>query len=161
MDRKDFAIPEPLVSDAPVRLSVQMLAVGANLFVERDDVSTLIGRMDYVQNFDLRCKAWMRRVEFCVHGSIAAGQSIYIEEATAALSLGIGQSDRWIGSITRSWAVRDDLQNICPSYFVCSSYPIRHRQLVDCLAQHRINVGIHLICQSRTGMLQQPLSDSR
>jgi hypothetical protein len=35
----------------------------------------------------------MRRFEFCLHARVQAGQSIYIDEATAALSPGIGQSD--------------------------------------------------------------------
>jgi hypothetical protein len=93
VDRKDFAIPEALISNAPIRVRVQMLAVGVNLFVERDEVTTLIGRTDFVQHFDLRKKALMRRFEFCLHTSIAAGQSVYIDEATAVLSPGIGQAD--------------------------------------------------------------------
>jgi len=93
VDTKDFEIPDKLVSNAPIRLRVQMLAVGANLFIERDDVTTLIGRMDLVKHFDLRKKELMRRFEFCVHSSVAAGQSIYIDQATAALSPGIAQAD--------------------------------------------------------------------
>ncbi|MFC1760676.1 hypothetical protein ACFL6U_01185 [Planctomycetota bacterium] len=93
IDRQDFSIPEALISNAPIRLRVQMLAVGANLFIERHNVSTLIGRMDFVKHFDLRRKNLMRRFEFCLHSSIEAGQSIYIDEATAALSPGIGQAD--------------------------------------------------------------------
>ena len=93
VDRKDFAIPEALISKGPIRLRVQMLAVGVNLFVERNKVSTLIGRMDFVKHFDLRRKNLMRRFEFCLHSSVEAGQSIYIDEATAALSPGIGQAD--------------------------------------------------------------------
>ena len=95
VDRQDFAIPEALISKAPIRVRVQMLAVGVNLFIERNEVSTLIGRIDFVQHFDLRRKALMRQFEFCLHSSIAAGQSIYIEEATAALSPGIGQNYQW------------------------------------------------------------------
>jgi len=93
VDRKDFAIPEGMIDKSPIRLRVQMLAVGVNLFIERKDVSTLIGRVDFVQQFDLRDKALMRRFEFCVHSVIEAGQSIYIDEAKAALSPGIGQAD--------------------------------------------------------------------
>jgi hypothetical protein len=93
VDRKDFAIPDVLVSKAAIRLRVQMLAVGVNLFVERDEVTTLIGRVDFVKHFDLRKKALMRRFEFCVHSAIEAGQSITIDEAKAVLSPGIGQAD--------------------------------------------------------------------
>ncbi len=91
--QQDFALPEALISWAPIRLRVQMLAVGANLFIERNDVSTLIGRVDFVEHLDLRRKDLMRRFEFCVHSVIEAGQSIYIDEAKAALSPGIGQAD--------------------------------------------------------------------
>jgi len=93
VDRKDFELPKALIGKEPIRLRVQMLAVGVNLFVERDDVTTLIGRMDFVKHFDLRRKELMRRFEFCLHSSIEAGQSAYIDEATAALSPGIGQAD--------------------------------------------------------------------
>lgn len=93
VDRQDFAIPAAMISEAPIRLRVQMLAVGVNLFIERDNVSTLIGRIDFVQHFDLRRKDLMRRFEFCLHSVIEAGQSIYIDEAKAALSPGIGQAD--------------------------------------------------------------------
>ena len=93
VEDQDFAIPDAMISSAPIRLRAQMLAVGVNLFIERNDVSTLIGRMDFVQHFDLRRKELMRRCEFCLHTSMEAGQSIYIDEATAALSPGIGQAD--------------------------------------------------------------------
>ncbi len=93
VERQDFAIPEALISNAPIRLRVQMLAVGVNLFVERNEVSTLIGRMDFVKHFDLRRKDLMRRFEFCLHASLQAGASVEIDEATSALSPGIGQAD--------------------------------------------------------------------
>lgn len=93
VDRQDFAIPEALISKEPVRLRVQMLAVGVNLFVKRSEVSTLIGRMDFVKHFDLRHKELMRRFEFCLHTSFEAGQSLEIDEARASLSPGIGQAD--------------------------------------------------------------------
>lgn len=93
VDCKDFSIPEKLVSNDPIRLRLQMMAVGANLYIERDGISTLIGRIDFVQHFDLRKKELMRRFEFCVHTSVEAGQSVYIDEATASLSPGIGQAD--------------------------------------------------------------------
>jgi hypothetical protein len=93
VDRQDFAIPKELVSKDAIRLRVQMLAVGVNLFVERNEVSTMVGQMDFVKHFDLRKKELMRRFEFCLHSAIEAGQSIYIDEATAALSPGVGQAD--------------------------------------------------------------------
>jgi len=93
IDRQDFALPEALINKDPIRLRAQMVAVGVNLFVERNGVSTLIGRTDFVQHFDLRRKDLMRRFEFCLHTELEAGQSTLIDEAKAALSPGIGQAD--------------------------------------------------------------------
>ncbi len=93
VDRQEYALPKDLVGKEPIRLRAQMMAVGANLYVERDGKSTLIGHVDIVKHFDLRRKDLMRRFEFCLFSSIEAGQSIYIDEATAALSPGCGQAD--------------------------------------------------------------------
>jgi hypothetical protein len=49
VDRQEFALPDASIRKAPIRLRAQMVAVGANLYVERDDVSTLIGRVDFAQ----------------------------------------------------------------------------------------------------------------
>lgn len=89
----NFELPTVLPADETVRLRVQMLAVGANFFVESDEQSTLVGRMDFVKHFDLRRKDLMRRFEFCLHTSLKAGASVDIDQATAALSPGIGQAD--------------------------------------------------------------------
>ena len=93
VELQDFALPKALFDNDPIRLRVQMLAVGVNLFVERAQKSTLIGQMDFVKYFDLRRKDLMRRFEFCLHTSLQAGASVEIDEATAALSPGIGQAD--------------------------------------------------------------------
>ncbi|MCK5691234.1 MAG: hypothetical protein KAI08_00255 [Bacteroidales bacterium] len=93
METHDFMLPEALTSSEPIRLRVQMLAVGANFFVELDERSTLIGRMDFVEHFDLRRKELMRRFEFCLHAKIEAGSSVELGEARAFLSPGIGQAD--------------------------------------------------------------------
>jgi len=93
VDRKDFALPVELIGKDPIRLRVQVLAVGLNLFVERGGRTTMVGQMDFVRHFDLRRKDLMRRFEFCLHSSIEAGQSIYIDEANAVLSPGVGQAD--------------------------------------------------------------------
>lgn len=93
VDRKDFRLPEALVGMDPIRLRIQMLAVGANLFVQRSGVSSLVGRVDFVKHFDLRRKDLMRRFEFCLHSSLEAGQSVMIDGASASLSPGIGQAD--------------------------------------------------------------------
>jgi len=92
-ERRDFVLPKTLMRDGPIRLRVQMLAVGANFFVELVEKSILIGQMDFVKHFDLRRKNMMRRFEFCLHSMLEAGASVEIDEATAALSPGIGQAD--------------------------------------------------------------------
>lgn len=93
VEREDFALPEELINKNPIRLRVQIMAVGVNLFVERDEKSTLIGQLEFVEHFDLRRKELMRRFEFCLHASLEAGQSVEIDEATASLSPGCGQAD--------------------------------------------------------------------
>ena len=93
VELQDFVLPKVLICNDPIRLRVQMLAVGANFFVERAERSTLIGRMDFVRHFDLRRKELMRRFEFCLHTSLQANSSAEIDEAIAALSPGIGQAD--------------------------------------------------------------------
>ncbi len=89
----DFKLPEALPCNLPLRLRVQMLAVGANFYVESFERSTLIGRMDFVKHFDLRRKDLMGRFEFCLYSELQAGAIVEIDEATAALSPGMGQSD--------------------------------------------------------------------
>jgi hypothetical protein len=82
-----------MIGPEPVRLRVQMLAVGANLYVERAGRSTLVGEVDIVNHLDLRRKEVMRRFEFCLHASLQAGAAVDIGEAKAALSPGCGQAD--------------------------------------------------------------------
>ena len=93
VERKEFALPKVLVAAEPVRLRVQMLAVGANLFVEHSGVSTLVGRVDFVKHLDLRRKDLMRRFEFCLHTALEAKATATIDGVTAALSPGVGQAD--------------------------------------------------------------------
>ena len=38
-----------------------------------------------------------------------------------------------------------------------SSQPLTHRQLLDRLPQHRINIRVDLICELRCGVFQKPL----
>jgi len=93
VESEDFALPEAFSSNESIRLRVQMVAVGLNLFIELDGTSTLIGRMDFVKHYDLRRKDLMRRFQFCLHSSLDAGASVEIDEVKAVLSPGIGQSD--------------------------------------------------------------------
>jgi len=89
----EFKLPKTMKGDEPIRLRGQMLAVGANIFIELDERPTLIGRMDFVKHFDLRKKDLMRRFEFCLYTKLEANASVKIDEATAYLSPGIGQAD--------------------------------------------------------------------
>lgn len=93
VERLDFALLKALPGNEPIRLRAQMVAVGVNLLIEQAGTSTLIGRMDFARYFDLRRKELMRRFEFCLHTSLQAGATVGIDNATAALSPGIGQSD--------------------------------------------------------------------
>lgn len=92
-DSQDFLLSQPLKTNQPIRFRVQMMAVGANLYIELNEKSTLIGRMDFVKHFDLRKKELMRRFEFCLQTKLEAKSSVRIDEATAFLSPGIGQAD--------------------------------------------------------------------
>jgi len=93
VDRQEFPLPEKLSSSKPIRIRTQMMAVGLNLYIEQFEKSTLIGRVDFVQHLDLRKKELMRRFEFCLYSSLKPEAIIEIDEATAALSPGIGQAD--------------------------------------------------------------------
>lgn len=93
VDRRDFPLPGETAPAIPLRLRVQMLAVGANLYVESADQSHLAGYADLVDHFDLRDKKRMRRFDFCLHTDLAAGASVEIAGAAAALTPGCGQAD--------------------------------------------------------------------
>jgi len=93
VEHQNFTLPSELPAKNPIRLRVQMLAVGANFYVETNEQSTLIGRMDFVKYYDLRQKDLMRRFEFCLYSSLQAGATVEISESTSSLSPGMGQSD--------------------------------------------------------------------
>jgi hypothetical protein len=97
--RKDFPLPEGVKPVPPMRLRVQMLAVGVNLFLETQGQSHLIGYPDFSDHFELRQKSTMQKFEFCLHTDLQAGASVVIDEMTATLSPGCGQAD--IRAITR------------------------------------------------------------
>jgi hypothetical protein len=93
VEKFDFVVPVKLIDESPVTLRVQMLAVGANVYLEQHEQTTLIGRFDFVKHFDLRKKDLMRSFEFCLDAKLAAGASIEIVEASAYISPGMGQAD--------------------------------------------------------------------
>jgi hypothetical protein len=97
--RMDYPLPDGVKPAFPLRLRVQMLAVGVNLFLESKGQSHLIAYPDFSDHFELRQKSAMRKFEFCLHTDLQAGASVVIEEMTAALSPGCGQAD--IRAITR------------------------------------------------------------
>ena len=97
--REDYPLPEGVKPVFPLRLRVQMLAVGVNLFLETKGQSHLIAYPDFAEHFELREKSLMQRFEFCLHSDLNAGASVDIAEMTAALSPGCGQAD--IRAITR------------------------------------------------------------
>lgn len=88
-----FVLPDKLKSESPIILRVQMLAVGFNIFVEQQRQTTLIGRFDFVKHFDLRKKTLMQRFEFFLQTKLQAHASVEINEASAYISPGMGQSD--------------------------------------------------------------------
>jgi hypothetical protein len=98
--RKDHPLPDGVKAEFPLRLRVQMLAVGVNLFLETKGQSHLIAYPDFSEHFELRENSLMRRFEFCLHSDLNAGASVVIREMTAALSPGCGQAD--IRAITRA-----------------------------------------------------------
>lgn len=99
VDRQAFELPERIATNFPTRFRVQMLAVGANLYVDSGGQSHLIGYPDFSQHFELRNKQRLHRYEFCLVTDLAAGSSVSISGATAALTPGCGQAD--IRAITR------------------------------------------------------------
>lgn len=97
--RKDYPLPQGVKAEFPLRLRVQMLAVGVNLFLETNGESHLIAYPDFAGHFELRQKSLMNRFEFCLHSDLAAGAAVVVGEMTGALSPGCGQAD--IRAITR------------------------------------------------------------
>lgn len=97
--RQDYPIPPSLKPVFPLRLRVQMLAVGVNLFLEIKGQSHLLGYPDFSEHFELRRKSTMQKFEFCLHTKLEAGATVAIEEMTSSLSPGCGQAD--IRAITR------------------------------------------------------------
>lgn len=93
MEQLSFDTPEHITSNQPLTLRVQMLAVGANIFVEQLEQTTLVGRFDFVNYFDLRKKDLMRRFEVSMKTKLASRSSTEIQEASAYISPGMGQAD--------------------------------------------------------------------
>jgi len=93
VDRQEFDWPEDVPRSGPVRLRVQMLAVGTNLYIESEGRSHLVGYPDFVQHMDLREKKLANRFEFCLHTELDANSSVDVLGARSALTPGCGQAD--------------------------------------------------------------------
>ncbi len=93
VDVKKYLLTEAVRCDKPLTLKIQMLAVGANIFIEQNKNISLIGTFEFVKHFDLRKKNLMRHFEFCLHSMLYAGAAVEIDRLTASLSPGIGQAD--------------------------------------------------------------------
>lgn len=93
LSREVFAWPEAAETQGPVRFRVQMLAVGANLYVESQGESYLVGYPDFNEYFELRQKELIDRYEFLLFGDLKANSSVEIGEVISALTPGCGQAD--------------------------------------------------------------------
>lgn len=93
VDTFEFELPAAIQSEDQLTLRVQMVAVGANVYVEQYNKTFLLGRFDFVKHFDLRRKDLMQGFEFCVNAEIESNTTVQIKEASAYISPGIGQSD--------------------------------------------------------------------
>jgi len=93
VDNFDFELTEQMDNNSPLTLRVQMLAVGANIYIEQFEQTTFVGRFDFVQHFDLRKQDLMRQFEFCFDTKLGSESMVEINEASAYISPGMGQSD--------------------------------------------------------------------
>ena len=93
VDRQAYPWPSDIKATGPFRLRVQMLAVGANLYIESQEQSHLVGYPDFNEHLELRHKDLIRRFEFCLSSDLEAGATVEIEKVTSALTPGCGQAD--------------------------------------------------------------------
>jgi hypothetical protein len=91
--KEDFPWPASAATHGACRLRVQMLAVGANIYVESENQTYLVGYPDFVQHFDVRRKQLMQRFEFGLYADLKENSSAKIKQAVAALTPGCGQAD--------------------------------------------------------------------
>ncbi len=93
VDRQAFAWPDEVRTTGPLRLRVQMLAVGANLYIESQGKSHLVGYPDFNEHLELRRKDLIGRYEFRLFSNLEANSSAEIDEVLSALTPGCGQAD--------------------------------------------------------------------
>lgn len=93
VSREEFSWPHGVTNSGPVRFRVQMLAVGANLYIESQGQSHLVGYPDFNEYLELRRKKLISRYEFLLTSDLTANSSVNITEVVAALTPGCGQAD--------------------------------------------------------------------
>lgn len=93
VSREVFDWPVDVQTSGAVRFRVQMLAVGANLYIESQGKSHLIGYPDFNEHFELRHKQLIDRFEYLLFSDLKANSSVEIGEVVSALTPGCGQAD--------------------------------------------------------------------
>lgn len=93
VETKTWPVGQPLPKDEPFVLRVQMAAVGANLFIESQGRSSLLGYIDFSKHLELRKKVRVARFQFAITSSLEPSASIRILNASAAITPGTGQAD--------------------------------------------------------------------
>ena len=93
IDHKDFNLPTAIPANQNISLFVQLFAGGANLLIEHNGMTTLIGQIDFVRHLDLRQKKLMYRYDTLIYNSLAANSTVKISAATTSLTPGLGQAD--------------------------------------------------------------------
>jgi hypothetical protein len=90
---KQYAWPKEIPDNGPVRLRVQMQAVGVNIYLESQDKSFLVAYPDFNNHFELRRKELIGRYEFRLYSQLEAQSMVEIDELLSALTPGNGQAD--------------------------------------------------------------------
>ncbi|WP_372721435.1 hypothetical protein [Novipirellula sp.] len=93
VSRQEYAWPDDVRTTGPMRLRVQMLAVGVNLYLESEGKSQLVGYPDFNEHLELRRKDLISRYEFCLSSDLEANSFAEIDEVLSALTPGCGQAD--------------------------------------------------------------------
>lgn len=93
VDQQEFPWPDGVPSRGTVRFRVQMLAVGANLYIESQGASHLVGYPDFNEHLELRRKDRLRQFDFRLFGELEPGASVAIDDVRSALTPGCGQAD--------------------------------------------------------------------
>ncbi|MEM8667794.1 MAG: hypothetical protein AAGG48_09785 [Planctomycetota bacterium] len=80
-------------NDHAFRFRVQMVAVGANLFIESKGRTSMIGHVDFSENIEVREKRRIARYQYALISSLDTNSSVRIREIKSAITPGTGQAD--------------------------------------------------------------------